>query len=64
MAVRGRAGGIGRACALRLAEEGARIAAFDVLDDDGAALVAALTAQGAEARYGVISVFVQNVAIK
>ncbi|HRG14824.1 MAG TPA: SDR family oxidoreductase [Pseudomonadota bacterium] len=54
--ITGAALGIGRACAMRLAEEGARIAAFDVLDDDGATLVATLAAQGAEARYWHVDV--------
>ena len=40
--VTGAALGIGRACALRLAAEGASIAVFDVLDDAGASLVAEL----------------------
>jgi NAD(P)-dependent dehydrogenase (short-subunit alcohol dehydrogenase family) len=37
--ITGAAQGIGRACALRMAEEGARLALFDVLDLPGAALV-------------------------
>jgi NAD(P)-dependent dehydrogenase (short-subunit alcohol dehydrogenase family) len=48
--------GIGRACALRLAEEGAQLALFDVLDDDGAALVAELQGRGAKARYWHVDV--------
>ena len=48
--------GIGRACTLRLAEEGARLALFDVLDDAGAALVAELEAKGAKARYWHVDV--------
>ena len=48
--------GIGRACALRLAEEGAQLALFDVLDDDGAALVAELQSRGAKARYWHVDV--------
>jgi NAD(P)-dependent dehydrogenase (short-subunit alcohol dehydrogenase family) len=36
--VTGAALGIGRACALRLAGEGARVALFDVLDDDARTL--------------------------
>ncbi len=54
--VTGAALGIGRACALRLAEEGARLALFDVLDDAGAALLAELNAQGAEAHYWHVDV--------
>ncbi|HEY9400183.1 MAG TPA: glucose 1-dehydrogenase [Luteimonas sp.] len=48
--------GIGRACTLRLAEEGARVALFDVLDDAGAALVAELEASSARARYWHVDV--------
>ena len=54
--VTGAALGIGRACALRLAEEGARLALFDVLDDAGAALLAELQAQGAQAHYWHVDV--------
>ena len=32
--------GIGRACAIRMAEEGARIAIFDVLEKEGGDLAA------------------------
>ena len=48
--------GIGRACALRLAREGARLGLFDVLDEAGAALVAELESLGAEARYWHVDV--------
>jgi NAD(P)-dependent dehydrogenase (short-subunit alcohol dehydrogenase family) len=48
--------GIGRACALRLAEEGAQLALFDVLDDAGAALVAELQSRGVKARYWHVDV--------
>ncbi len=48
--------GIGRACALRLADEGARLALFDVLDEAGAALVDALASKGAQARYSHVDV--------
>ncbi|MCY7353604.1 MAG: SDR family oxidoreductase, partial [Lysobacter sp.] len=54
--VTGAALGIGRACALRLGEEGARLALFDVLDDAGAALVGELQAQGAQAHYWHVDV--------
>ena len=47
--------GIGRACALRLAEEGGRLALFDVLDD-GAALLTELQSRGAKARYWHVDV--------
>ena len=44
--VTGAALGIGRACALRLAEEGARVALLDVLDAPGAALADELRMRG------------------
>ena len=52
--ITGGALGIGRACALRLAAEGANIAIFDVLDEAGARLVEELNAlptRGKPARY-------------
>lgn len=54
--VTGGALGIGRACAERLAEEGGRIAVFDVLDAEGEALTAKLQASGTEARYWHVDV--------
>ena len=48
--------GIGRACALRLAEEGGRVALFDVLDDDGSALRDELRASGHDAEYWHVDV--------
>jgi NAD(P)-dependent dehydrogenase (short-subunit alcohol dehydrogenase family) len=42
--VTGGASGIGRACALRLAQEGARVVVTDVQDSMGAAAIAAITA--------------------
>lgn len=54
--VTGAALGIGRACALRLAEEGARIALFDVLDHDGQKLAAELNARGFDARFWHVNV--------
>ena len=54
--VTGAALGIGRACARRLGEEGARLALFDVLDEAGKALVAELRAQGIDARYWHVDV--------
>lgn len=54
--VTGGALGIGRACALRLAEEGAAVAVFDILDEAGAALVAELTAKGTKAHYWHVDV--------
>ncbi len=54
--VTGAAVGIGRACATRLAEEGARVALFDVLDAEGEALADALRARGFAARYWHVDV--------
>ncbi len=54
--VTGAAVGIGRACALRMAEEGARVALFDVLDSEGQALLRQLQVQGRESRYWHVDV--------
>lgn len=54
--VTGAALGIGRACALRLAQEGARVALFDVLDDHGEALAAELRRDGREVGYWHVDV--------
>jgi NAD(P)-dependent dehydrogenase (short-subunit alcohol dehydrogenase family) len=54
--VTGAALGIGRACALRLAEEGASLALFDVLDVAGGELVDELQAKGRPARYWHVDV--------
>lgn len=54
--VTGAALGIGRACAERLAEEGADVALFDVLDTEGKALTAELTGRGFKARYWHVDV--------
>lgn len=48
--------GIGRACALKLAAEGANVAIFDVLDDAGAKLVDEITAMGRPAVYWHVDV--------
>jgi NAD(P)-dependent dehydrogenase (short-subunit alcohol dehydrogenase family) len=48
--------GIGRGCAIRLAEEGANIALFDVLDEPGQALAGELSARGFPARYWHVDV--------
>jgi NAD(P)-dependent dehydrogenase (short-subunit alcohol dehydrogenase family) len=48
--------GIGRACAVRMAEEGAAVAVFDVLDSAGAALVAELAGRGFRSRYWTVDV--------
>jgi NAD(P)-dependent dehydrogenase (short-subunit alcohol dehydrogenase family) len=49
--VTGGAQGIGRACTVRMAEQGASVAVFDVLDGAGEALVAELAGRGFHARY-------------
>lgn len=49
--ITGAALGLGRATALRMAEEGAKVAVLDVLDAEGAAFVAELTGRGFTARY-------------
>ncbi len=54
--VTGAALGIGRSCALRLGDEGARLALFDVLDDVGNALAESLQAKGVHARYWHVDV--------
>lgn len=54
--VTGAALGIGRACALRLAQEGARVALFDVLDAEGAAFADDLRMRGFEAEYWHVDV--------
>jgi len=49
--VTGAALGIGRACATRLAEQGARVAVCDLLEDEGQALCLELVARGLVARF-------------
>jgi NAD(P)-dependent dehydrogenase (short-subunit alcohol dehydrogenase family) len=61
--VTGGAVGIGRACALRMAEEGATVAIFDLLDAEGRALVDEITASGGEALYFKVNV-ADEVALK
>jgi NAD(P)-dependent dehydrogenase (short-subunit alcohol dehydrogenase family) len=54
--ITGAALGIGRACAIRLAEEGAKVALFDRLDAAGAALVSELNSRGFQTRYWHVDV--------
>ncbi|MCZ0963427.1 SDR family NAD(P)-dependent oxidoreductase [Paracoccus benzoatiresistens] len=55
-AVTGGAVGIGRACVERMAEEGARVAIFDVMGADGQALADALTASGHDVGFWLVDV--------
>jgi len=50
-AITGAALGLGRATAIRMAEEGASVALLDVLDKEGQALAAELAGRGLKARY-------------
>jgi NAD(P)-dependent dehydrogenase (short-subunit alcohol dehydrogenase family) len=54
--VTGGAVGIGRACVERMAEEGASLAIFDVLDAQGKALAADLSAKGHKVTYQHVDV--------
>jgi NAD(P)-dependent dehydrogenase (short-subunit alcohol dehydrogenase family) len=54
--VTGGAVGIGRACVQRMAEEGATVAIFDLLETEGSALVAELTAKGYTAAFWSVNV--------
>jgi NAD(P)-dependent dehydrogenase (short-subunit alcohol dehydrogenase family) len=54
--VTGGALGIGRACALRLADEGADVAIFDVLKNDGAALSRHLQEKGVRSTFHYVDV--------
>jgi NAD(P)-dependent dehydrogenase (short-subunit alcohol dehydrogenase family) len=49
--ITGAASGIGRACAMRLAEEGATVIITDIQDDPGAQAAAEITAAGGRAEY-------------
>lgn len=54
--VTGAALGIGHACVVRLAEEGAKVALFDLHDAEGEALAASLQARGFDAGYWHVDV--------
>lgn len=54
--VTGGALGIGRACVERMAEEGARVAIFDVLETEGQALASDLTSRGHDAAFWRVDV--------
>lgn len=50
------AAGIGRACVIRMAEEGAKVAILDLLVVEGQALAAELTAKGHDAAFWCVDV--------
>ena len=54
--ITGGAQGIGRACVERLADEGGKIAIFDMQDPEGEALAAELRERGVQARYWRVDV--------
>ncbi|MDR7125712.1 glucose 1-dehydrogenase [Pseudotabrizicola sp. 4114] len=54
--VTGGAVGIGRACVIRMAEEGAKVAILDMLEAEGKALAADLTAKGHEVGFWQVDV--------
>ncbi|MFN3844814.1 MAG: SDR family NAD(P)-dependent oxidoreductase [Paracoccaceae bacterium] len=54
--VTGGAVGIGRACVERMAEEGAKVAIFDVLETEGQDLAGSLVAQGYEVAFWAVDV--------
>lgn len=54
--VTGGAVGIGRACVLRMAEEGAKVAILDVMETEGRALAAAMSAAGHEVGFWLVDV--------
>ena len=54
--VTGGALGIGRACVERMAEEGAKVAVFDILTTEGEALAAKLAAKGHEVAFWRVDV--------
>jgi NAD(P)-dependent dehydrogenase (short-subunit alcohol dehydrogenase family) len=61
--VTGGAVGIGRACVLRMAEEGAKLAIFDVLEKEGQALAAELAAKKYDAAFWKVDV-TEEAAVK
>lgn len=54
--VTGGAVGIGRACVIRMAEEGAKVAIFDVLEAEGSTLADQIAAKGRQAAFWKVDV--------
>lgn len=54
--VTGGAVGIGRACVIRMAEEGAKVAIFDVLETEGSTLADQIAAKGRQAAFWKVDV--------
>jgi len=54
--VTGGAVGIGRACVIRMAEEGAKVAIFDVLETEGSTLADQIAAKGRQAAFWTVDV--------
>jgi NAD(P)-dependent dehydrogenase (short-subunit alcohol dehydrogenase family) len=54
--VTGGAVGIGRACVIRMAEEGAKVAIFDVLETEGSTLADQIAAKGGQAAFWKVDV--------
>ena len=54
--VTGGARGIGKACAILLAQEGALVAVTDIIDDEGIAVVKQITQEGGKAKYFSLNV--------
>ncbi|MEK9675373.1 MAG: SDR family NAD(P)-dependent oxidoreductase, partial [Chloroflexota bacterium] len=54
--VTGAATGIGRSTAMRVAAQGAKVAAFDVNDAEGSATIADINESGGDARYWHVDV--------
>ena len=58
--VTGGAVGIGRACVIRMCEEGAKVAIFDLLETEGRALANQIAAKGGDAAFWKVDVADEN----